>query len=134
MPRLRVTGFVAGLAVFLLLAPPVFAQANASSQAAAEALFDEGVKQMKAGNFAEACSTLEESERVDPGVGTLLYLGECYDNLGRTASAWATFREAASLAASSGESAREKVAVEHAARLEPRLAYVKLSVGLESVK
>src|SRR5471032_2545697 len=119
MLHLRVTGFVVSVSSLLLLAPPVSAQANASSQAAAEALFDEGVKQMKVGNFTVGCPTLEESERVDPGVGTLLYLGECYEKLGRTASAWATFREAASLAASSGESGREKVAVERAARLEP---------------
>jgi hypothetical protein len=134
MPRLGVNGFVTGIVCVLAVAPPVFAQANASSRAAAESLFDEGVRLMKAGNFASACPTLEESQRVDPGVGTLLYLGECYEDVGRTASAWATFREAASLAGSSGQRDRERVASERSARLEPQLAYVKITVGAENVK
>lgn len=115
-----------------LLSPSlVSAQTGASHKAAAESLFDDGLKLMKAGRFADACPKLEDSQRIDPGIGTLLYLGECYEKVGRTASAWATFREAASSAGAAGQGDREKNAKDRAARLEPKLAYVTLRVPRE---
>jgi serine/threonine-protein kinase len=104
------------------------AQASASDKAAAEALFDQGVRLMKQNSFAEACPKLEESDRIDPAVGTLLYLGECYERVGKTASAWATFREAASLATNSNQADRARVAAARAQDLEPKLS--RLSVEL----
>ncbi len=104
------------------------AQANASDKAAAEALFDQGVRLMKQNSFAEACPKLEESDRIDPAVGTLLYLGECYERVGKTASAWATFREAASLATNSNQADRARVANARAQDIEPKLS--RLSVEL----
>src|SRR5689334_20626402 len=79
------------------------AQTSAADKAAAEALFDEGVKLLQKGKYEEACKKLEASERVDSGIGTLLYLADCYEKLGKTASAWATFRAAASKAQSAGQ-------------------------------
>ena len=77
-------------ATLLLLTSPVHAQRAAADKAAAEALFDEALELMQQKRYAEACPKLEQSQRVDAGIGTLLYLGECYEKLGRTASAWAT--------------------------------------------
>jgi serine/threonine-protein kinase len=114
------------------VAPSAFAQGSASSKAAAEALFDEGVKQMKAGQFAEACPKLEESQRIDPGVGTLLYLAECYEKSGRIASAWATFREAASLAGASGQVERERTARDRAQKIEAQLSYITVVAAPET--
>jgi hypothetical protein len=117
----------------LVLAPSIaHAQGGASGKAAAEALFDDALKQMKAGQFAEACPKLEESQRIDPGVGTLLYLAECYEKSGRVASAWATFREAASVAGAGGQADRERTARERAQRLEPQLAYLTLTLAPET--
>ncbi|HWA73271.1 MAG TPA: hypothetical protein VG937_13075 [Polyangiaceae bacterium] len=110
---------------------PAQADTNASQKAAAEALFDDGLKLMKANRFAEACPKLEDSQRVDPGIGTLLYLAECYEKLGKTASAWATFREAASSAGAAGQTDREKNAKQRASRLEAKLSYVTLRVPRE---
>lgn len=112
----------------LLHSAPAAAQASASDKAAAEALFDQGVRLMKQNSFADACPKLEESNRIDPGVGTLLYLGECYERTGKTASAWATFREAASLANTSGQADRARTAAARAQELEPKLS--RLSVEL----
>ena len=56
---------------------------SSSDKAAAEALFDQGVRLMKQNSFSDACPKLEESERIDPAVGTLLYLGECYERVGK---------------------------------------------------
>ena len=105
------------------------AEAGAAQKAAAESLFDDGLKAMKSGHFAEACPKLEESERIDPGIGTLLYLGECYEKTGRTASAWATFREAGSSAQAQGETDRARVASARADRLQPSLSKLTLRVA-----
>jgi serine/threonine-protein kinase len=107
------------------------AQASASDKAAAEALFDQGVRLMKQNSFADACSKLEESDRIDPAVGTLLYLGECYERAGKTASAWATFREAASLATNSNQADRARVAAARAQDLEPKLSRLSVEVAPE---
>jgi serine/threonine-protein kinase len=112
-------------------APDVRAQ-DASGKAAAEALFDSGVQLMKAGRFSEACPKLETSQRVDPAVGTLLYLAECYERLGRTASAWATFREAESLARGANQADRARTAGSRAQKLEAELAYLTVSVAPEA--
>lgn len=123
--RLRRFAAFAPVCCILLQAAAASAQ---NDKAAAEALFDAGVRLMKQNSFAEACPKLEESERMDPAVGTLLYLGECYERVGRTASAWATFREAASLATNSNQPDRARVASNRAQELEPKLS--RLSVEL----
>jgi serine/threonine-protein kinase len=112
-------------------ARPALAQ-DASGKAAAEALFENGVQLMKAGRFSEACPKLETSQRVDPGVGTLLYLAECYERLGRTASAWATFREAESLARAANQMDRARTALARAQKLEPDLAYLTVNVSSDA--
>jgi hypothetical protein len=108
------------------------AESSASQKAAAESLFDDGVKAMKAGHFADACPKLEESERIDPGIGTLLYLGECYEKTGRTASAWATFREAASTAQAQGETERARIAASRADRLQAGLSKLVVRIAPET--
>jgi hypothetical protein len=110
------------------------ADASASQKAAAESLFDDGVRAMKAGHFADACPKLEESERIDPGIGTLLYLGECYERTGRTASAWATFREAASSGQAQGETERARVAAARADRLQTGLSKLTVRVAPDTAQ
>lgn len=105
------------------------AEATPEQKASAEALFDQAIQAMKDGHYTDACPKLENSQRIDPGVGTLLYLGECYEKLGRTASAWATFREAESQAEATGQARRAKAAQDHIAKLEPELAYLTIEVA-----
>jgi hypothetical protein len=104
------------------------AQTSAADKATAQALFDEGKRLMEAGQVAQACPKFADSEKLDPGVGTLLNLAVCYEKNGQTASAWATYKEAASAAANAGEAAREKYARDHAAGLEPTLAKLTVAV------
>ena len=99
--------------------------------ATAEVLFNEALALLANQKPKEACMKLEESQRLDPGVGTLLYLADCYREVGRTASAWATFKEAAYMAKSHGDE-REAVALEQARELEPKLSYLTLEVGAAS--
>lgn len=107
-------------------AVPAFAD-DAADRAAAEALFHEGRRLLAAGDHAAACPKFEASNRLDPGAGTLLNLGDCYEKSGRTASGWAAFREAVAVAHRVGDSPREQLARDRAARLEPllfRLSFV----------
>jgi hypothetical protein len=99
---------------------------EAADKAAAEALFDEGRKLMAAGDFEEACPKLEASQRLDPGVGTMLNLADCHEKSGRTASAWAQFREAISAAHKAGSLEREEIARSRARELESKLSYLTI--------
>lgn len=96
--------------------------AHAADPAAAQALFDDAKRLMAEGRYSLACPKLEESERLDPGMGTLFQLGVCYEHVGRDASAWAAFLEVAARAKVAGQSARERVARERAVALEPTLS------------
>jgi serine/threonine-protein kinase len=89
---------------------------------------------MRQNSFTDACPKLEESQRIDPAVGTLLYLGECYERVGKVASAWATFREAASLATNSNQPDRARVASSRAQDLEPKLSRLSVELAPEVAK
>lgn len=107
-----------------LAAPPVAAQTNT---ALAEDLFNKAFDLMDSGRYPRACRMLEESQRLDPAIGTQFRIAECYEKIGRVASARALFVEVADSAKKAGNAARERVARERAAALErvlPRLVIV----------
>jgi serine/threonine-protein kinase len=110
-----------------LAAPP-----SREVRAAAVALFDEARALMAAGKHAEACPKLAESQRLDPGIGTLFNLSDCYERIGKTASAWIGFRDVAAEAVATGQPKREKVARERAAAIEPKLARLRIVVAQEA--
>ncbi|MBK6690671.1 MAG: carboxypeptidase regulatory-like domain-containing protein [Myxococcales bacterium] len=110
----------------LLLSTGVAAAQKAPSQAAAQALFEEGRRLMTAGRYGDACPKLAESQRLDPGAGTLLNLAACYEKNGQTASAWATYKETISEAEKSNRREWAAKARQRALALEPTL--VKLSI------
>lgn len=117
----------ATLVVSSLWATSAVAQHRTSAEkAAAESLFDHAMQHLKAGNLEAACENFEKSQKIDPAVGTLLYLAECYERTGRTASAWATFREAASLARELRETDRAAIGDQRATRLESQLSRVTI--------
>ena len=121
--------WAAGAALGLWIGERPARAQNAGDKAAAEALFDEAKKLYAEKKFAEACARFDASEKLDPGVGTLLYLADCYEHVGRTASAWATFREAGSLAKVASQAERERIAHERAALLEPKLYRLTVTVA-----
>jgi serine/threonine-protein kinase len=126
------TSTLGAVAVVLLLALPASAQTTTAQKVTAEAYFDDALRLMKSGAFNEACSKLEASQRLDPAVGTLLYLGECYEKRGRTASAWVTFRDAEALARATAQPQRAEMARVHAERLQAGLARVTVDVSDEA--
>jgi len=123
---MRWLALVIGIGV---LGAPVLVQASESNKAAAEALFNEGRVLMQADRFDEAIAKLKASQDLDPALGTLLNIAECYERLGRTASAWAQYREIVSLARQAGMKDREEFAEQKAKALEPRIS--KLAINLK---
>ncbi|HQP39352.1 MAG TPA: hypothetical protein PLI95_29415, partial [Polyangiaceae bacterium] len=128
----RRAGWLGVIVLLLMIGADASAQSAGDSKVVAQALFDEALKLMKDGGFAQACPKLAESHKLDPPVGTLLYLGECYEHNGQFASAWATFLSAESAAQKSGHAEREKTARERAAILEPRVSRLMVVVPEEA--
>lgn len=95
-----------------------------SDKSVAEALFRAGKDLEKQGKVAEACAKYAESHRLDPKPGTILNVATCHESLGKTATAWADFGEAATFAARAHQADREKFARQHAKDLEKKLSYV----------
>jgi serine/threonine-protein kinase len=115
-------------AVLLATLPAAAAGPTAAQQAAAAALFEDAKKLMADGKLDEACPKLAESQRLDPGMGTLFNLAVCYEKTNRTASAWVSYRDVAALAKAAGQAEREKLAWDKASALEPRLMRLKITV------
>jgi tetratricopeptide (TPR) repeat protein len=132
LAAMRVLSFRTGAhlaALLLAMSVAGNAAAQASNKAAAEALFDEGRKLMASSNFAEACAKFAASQSIDPAPGTLLNLANCYEKNGQTASAWATYREAAADARQANRQDFEKTALKRANALEPKLTRVTVRVA-----
>lgn len=101
---------------------------SAADQAAAQVLFDQGMQLMDQRKFTDACPKFAESQRLDPGIGTQFNLADCYENVGKTASAWASFLEVAGSAMGANQLERAKVARARAVALEPRLTRLLIEV------
>lgn len=104
------------------------ASAQSESTVLAQSLFEEGRALMAAGKYAEACPKLEESQRLDPGGGTLLNLASCHEKQGRIATAWGEYNEAASIARRDGRTDREREATARIQALEPALRRASIAV------
>jgi serine/threonine-protein kinase len=104
------------------------AEVSSQDQAVARSLFDQARALAQQGKHAEACPKLEESQRLDPGVGTLFNLADCYEHTGRTASAWSMFLQVASQSRAGGHVERERAARARAEALQPTLSMVVIEV------
>ena len=108
-------------------APAVRAQAE--DQAAARALFAEGRVLMKAGQYAAACPKLEAARKLFTSAGILLNLADCHEKIGRTASAWTEFGEAAAVAKRTNRDDDAEEATRRQAALESALAHLTIRVA-----
>lgn len=112
----------------LCVARPAAAEVTAGQRATAEALFQQALELMDQKKFSEACEQFSASQELDPALGTTLYLADCYEQSGKTASAWALFQEAADVARRAQQSDREQIANQRAASLKGRLSKLELRV------
>jgi len=106
--------------------------AHADKLTDAEELFRRAKGLMAENKHREACPLLEESQKLDPQMGTLLNLAICHENIGKIASAWGEFRAVEQLARAANREDRVKLARERAAKLEPRLTRLKIIVPPEA--
>jgi hypothetical protein len=91
-------------------------------------LFEQASALVDQGRFPEACEKFAASQELDPGLGTLLYLADCYDRAGRSASAWALFREVQARSRRANQPDREQIAAERANALDAKLSRLELRV------
>ncbi len=119
---------VGGVSLSVALACAGSAAAQ-SGKVAAQALFEDGRKLVADGRFAEACPKFAESEKLDPSASTLLNLASCYEKAGKTATAWETYKEAASVASAANRQDYVAIAQKRSAALEPSLTKLTVTVG-----
>src|ERR1700753_3563254 len=110
MPILRFSSRVLCAACVLGFTPTVLAESSAGDKASAEALFNDGVALVSAGNYADGCARFEASQALEATLGTTLHLADCYERAGKTASAWVLFRESEGLAQRQSDTERAQVA------------------------
>jgi len=116
------------VAMGVVVSAPAYADPSATDKSLAQSLFDQGKGLMDRGNFDQACPKLEESQRLDPGGGTLLNLALCHEQQGKVATAWTEFKSALSDAKRDARQDRITAAEEHIAVLEPKLPRLTLMV------
>lgn len=111
------------------VAAPAAARAQSKDDIArADALFNAAKALTDSGQYADACAKFAESKRLAPGLGVTLYLADCYEHIGRTASAWTEFLAAEGLARQRNDK-RAEVAHQHAQALEPKLDRLTITVA-----
>jgi len=87
---------VLGCGLYLAVAAPVRAEPPTDA-AAAEVLFERGRSAAQRGDHVAACRAFAESQRLDPGAGTLMNWAMCEMQQHQVASAWQHLNEAAAL-------------------------------------
>lgn len=119
---------LASIAALMVLAEASsWAAESTASKAVATQLFEDAKVLFKKGELASACDKFAESQRLDPQLGTLLRLASCYEKIGKTASAWASFKDAVAIASQRHDS-REAAARAAAEKLEPRICRLTIVV------
>jgi hypothetical protein len=104
-------------ALSIVAVTPAFAD---DTPADAMALFDQGMKDMQAGNLDVACKELAASLAKFPDSGTKGALATCYTQAGKVASAWKLWRDLADTAPTPD---MKKDAAANAYQLESRLPH-----------
>jgi hypothetical protein len=127
--RLSLPSRAALVIALATLAPAARAQNGEEPRVRADALFREGQQLMSAGQVPTACEKLEESQRLDPKLGRLLNLAYCHERLGRTATAWSEYNQAAALASQTRQAEREAFARKQASQLALGLSFVQLDMA-----
>jgi hypothetical protein len=80
----------------LTVASPALTEHHTDA-AAAQLLFERGRSAAQRGDLLQACAAFEQSQRLDPGAGTLMNWAMCEVGLNKLSSAWQHFNEAAQL-------------------------------------
>jgi hypothetical protein len=117
-----------GVLAAAMCAPAAVRAQSKDDVARADALFNAAKALTDSGQYADACAKFAESKRLAPGLGVTMYLADCYEHIGRTASAWTEFRVAEGLARARNDK-RADVARQHAQALEPKLDRLTIEIA-----
>lgn len=90
--------------------------------------FRRGRDLMAQGRYEAACHAFAESEELDSAPGTMLNLGYCYEQMGKSFKAWTEYRAAATAAHENGKSQWESDARARCVQLEASLHHVVVDV------
>ena len=104
------------------------ASAQSQDEAASRTLFNQGRQLVKAGHYEEACGKFEAARALFRSPGVLLNLADCHERVGKTASAWTEFGDAADAAASAGRPRDADEARKRQSALESALCMVEVRV------
>ncbi|TMQ07315.1 MAG: hypothetical protein E6J90_26545 [Deltaproteobacteria bacterium] len=129
---MRYGKLIISLASWLALSSTAQAQ---PSGAQAETLFRQGKELMAKGQIAEACAAFDASQKLDPTIATLLNQAACREKNGQLATAWGLFLEAERQTRSAADEPtrqHHQTAASKAAKLEPRLSTLTISVPPEN--
>lgn len=94
----------------------------------AEKLFREAASLIEQGQFEQAAKKLEQSQALEPALGTLLTLALCYEHLSRPQEAWAQYEQ---VLAYEAPPHAESAAIEGVKRTLPLLPRVRLQASSE---
>jgi hypothetical protein len=118
--------FLAIYSISLLVAtsgPVAFANEDTDS---ARALFTEARRLASDGQYERACPLFERSLKLESGIGTQFNLADCWEHVGRNASAYYTFLAVAAASKDKGQTDREHVASQRAEALLPKLSRLQV--------
>lgn len=105
------------------------AEVGAGAKVTAEDLYQQGLELAKQERWGEAAGKFEESNRLDPAPGTTINLADCYEHMGKLASAWTLFLEAGSVfQRRTPPDPRGEIAASRAAALQPKLSRLTIDV------
>lgn len=124
---MRIAASVSLASFFVLCASPARADGPTDARLA-QALFEEGRNLMEQKKYADACPKFKESQRLDPGGGTLLNLAACHAAEGKSATALDEYHEALTIALKDSRRDREDIARKNIDKLEREVPRVTVLV------
>ncbi len=97
--------------------------------AVAHTLYEQATLAMDSKDYENACPKLEEVVRLVPeGLGAKMTLAECYEAMGKLATAWSHYATLEQAAGAAGQKERSQKAAARAAALKPKLATLTIDV------
>lgn len=83
--------------------------AYAGDKEKADSLFKQGKKLMGEKKYEQACDAFEQSQKLDPGIGTELNIARCYEEWGKLAHAYTAYKSALKTAKDAGDNRADKI-------------------------
>ena len=115
-------------ALALSIAATRLATAQEGESGDAERLFREGALALRHGEVDAACDKLQQSNSLEPAIGTLGLLALCHERQGKIATAVEEYRTVTSLARTANQPERADIAAARVKELTPRVGHLELKL------